>query len=468
MLFFACILPAVIMATASDPLILTGMSSEEAKAASKVTGAGLDDGTTSYSGYFTTAPETNNTMFFWYFEAQKPTEPNPPLLIWLQGGPGGSSMFGLFSEMGPYELQPARENGKYEAVRRDITWNDKYGMLFIDNPVGAGFSFTTTEDGYCTDTKKCVSENLYSLLQQFYRAFPEQQQSKLYITGESYAGHYVPGIGAYIHNQNQNLPLGDLRIPLAGVAIGDGWIDPVNMVNAYPDLMYYTGLIGWSQKKTMETLCHQTTDLIKQGKMYDAFTVWDKMLNGDIYPYPNLFHNMTGLNDYDNYLNTNAPESFEYYAPFLNQPEVQKALHTGSVKFPSNPSQCEIHLMADFMISFQAEIALLMDNYPVLIYSGQTDVIIGPSLTEMFLTLVPWKGQQRLQNAERSVWRMTDSDPEVAGYATVVDDFSFVMVRNAGHIAPYDQPAACRDMIERFIQGLPYPNLPNPVDVVLN
>jgi len=456
----------LLSAFANEPLILTGMSPEQAQAASKVVGAGLDDGTSSYAGYFTTQNETNNSMFFWYFEAQEPTEAHAPLLIWLQGGPGGSSMFGLFSEMGPYSLVPDHRKG-FKAVRKDITWNDKYGMLFIDNPVGAGFSYTTSDDGYCTDTKKCVSENLYSLLQQFYLAFPAQQASKLFITGESYAGHYVPGIAAMIHTRNQNLPAGDIRIPLAGVAIGDGWVDPVNMVMAYPDMMYYTGLIGWSQKQTMYELCKQTTDLIKQDKMYDAFTVWDKMLNGDIFPYPNLFHNMTGLNDYDNYLNTNAPESFEYYAPFLNQPEVQKALHVGSVQFPSNPSECEKHLMGDFMISFQQEIATLMDNYPVLIYSGQTDVIIGPPLTEMFLTLVPWKGQERLQTAERAVWRIKDSDSEVAGYATVVDDFAYVIVRNAGHIAPYDQPAACRDMIERFVQGLPYPNLPNPVQVTM-
>lgn len=447
---------------AEEPLILTGMRPDLAREASKVTGAGLDNGTVSYAGYFTTQAPTNNSMFFWYFEAQEPAPgPPAPLLIWLQGGPGGSSMFGQFSEMGPYSVEPNGAGG-YQAVRKEVTWNDNYGMLFIDNPVGAGFSFTTTDAGYCNDTKKCVAENLYSLLQQFYTSFPDQQKAPLYITGESYGGHYVPGIAAFIHKQNQDLPSGEIRIPLAGVAIGDGWIDPVNMVNAYPDLMFNTGLIGWKEKGIMAKLSAQTTDLIKQNKMLEAFDVWDSMLNGDVFPYPNLFHNMTGLNDYDNFLNTNAPESFDWYGPFCNQPEVQTALHTGKVQFPNNPGTCEKHLLADFMVSFQAEIALLMDNYPVLIYSGQTDVIIGPALTEAFLPLVPWKGQAALNAADRSVWRVKDDDVEVAGYAIQVENFSYVIIRNAGHIAPYDQPRACRDMIERFIHNLPYPNLPDP------
>jgi vitellogenic carboxypeptidase-like protein len=119
----------------------------------------------------------------------------------LQGGPGSSSLFGLFAEMGPYSLVP--DGNVFRAERKEVTWNDKYGMLFIDNPVGAGFSFTDSDAGYCNDTKTCVSNNLYSLLQQFYGVFPDQMAAPLYITGESYAGHYIPGIAALIHRKNE-------------------------------------------------------------------------------------------------------------------------------------------------------------------------------------------------------------------------------------------------------------------------
>lgn len=99
------------------------------------------------------------------------------------------------------------------------------GMIFIDNPVGAGFSFTGTGNGYCTNTHDCVARNLYSALQQFYKMFDKLQGNQLWITGESYGGHYVPAIGAYIHDQNEAIARGlnrsNVALPLAGIAVGE-------------------------------------------------------------------------------------------------------------------------------------------------------------------------------------------------------------------------------------------------------
>lgn len=74
------------------------------------------------------------------------------------------------------------------------------------------------------------------------------------------------------------------------------------------------------------------------------------MLNGDVFPYPNYFHNVTGSNDYDNLMNTNAPKSFSYYTKFINKPEVRKAIHVGNATF-NDGHECEMHLLNDFMVS---------------------------------------------------------------------------------------------------------------------
>lgn len=274
------------------PQSLSGLPPEDVRTKAAVTLPGW--GAAGYSGFFTTNAIKSNHMFYWFF-------PNPgkPLLIWLQGGPGGSSMFGLFAEMGPFN-----SNAELKLVKRNASWTSRYAMLFIDNPVGAGFSYTTSDDGYCDDSKQCVASNLYSLLQQFYAAFPDQLKVELFITGESYGGHYVPAISAYIHKQNLAIRQSGtavltrwnaahawgapaVSIPLGGMAIGDGWIDPVNMVPAYPAMLYNMGLCDERERAVIQDYCDRTVAFIKAGKMLDAFNVWDEFLNGDVWPYGN-------------------------------------------------------------------------------------------------------------------------------------------------------------------------------------
>ena len=92
--------------------------------------------------------------------------------------------------------------------------------------------------------------------------------------------------------------------------MGDGWIDPVHMIPAYPQMMYDFGLASIKDMHTIEAYCNKTVEQINAGDYVGAFSTWDEMLNGDVYPYPNYFHNITGSNDYDNFLRTNAPEVF--------------------------------------------------------------------------------------------------------------------------------------------------------------
>lgn len=453
--------------SAGQPLHLTEYMEkfgvEAAREASRVrfaAGTGMGSEDESYSGFITVNATTNSNMFYWYFPAQNGNK-SAPLLIWLQGGPGGSSLFGLFSEMGPYSLSK-----DLKTIPRPVTWNKEYAMLFIDNPIGAGFSYTDVELGYCTNEEE-VANNLYHFIVQFYIIYPFLLENELYITGESYGGHYVPAFAYKIHQETIAGNPKAMSIKLAGIAVGDGWIDPVEMVPAYPDMMWNMGLISEKQKQVVQMYCDATVSLIKQNKMLDAFTVWDQFLNGDVWPYPNYFHNCTGSNDYDNFLNTNAPEEFGYVGPYVNQPSVRQAIHVGNRPYQDG-SVCERHLLSDFMVSMKPRLRVLLDapqKYKVVIYSGQLDVIIGAALTERFLPTVEWSGQAEYKNADRMVWRITDTDPNVAGYVRVVSNLQQVIIIGAGHIAPYDQPERSMNMIDRMVKNIPYTNLPNPSKV---
>uniref|UniRef100_UPI00398EB001 probable serine carboxypeptidase CPVL isoform X2 n=1 Tax=Pristiophorus japonicus TaxID=55135 RepID=UPI00398EB001 len=309
----------------------------------------------SYSGYLTVNKTCNSNLFFWFFPAQTLPE-NAPVLLWLQGGPGGTSMFGLFVEHGPYVVT---KNLTLEA--RKVPWTSKYSMLYIDNPVGTGFSFTDQDEGYARNEDD-VGRDLYSALIQFFRIFYEYQKNDFYATGE----------------------------------------------------------------------------------------VFDTLLNGDTIQYPSFYKNVTGCTNYYNLLQCTEPLDQNYFGNYLSRPEVRSSIHVGNLAFHDG-SEVEKHLLEDIMQSVKPWVAMLMNNYRVLMYNGQLDIIVAAPLTERFLLTVPWSKAEEFKNAKRNFWFINPSDTEVAGYVRKVGDFYQVIIRGGGHILPYDQPERAFDMIDRFI-----------------
>lgn len=138
-------------------------------------------------------------MFYNLFSAMghkidKESSKNIPLLIWLQGGPGASSQFGAFTELGPIRI----EKGKAKSFHNP--WNIFGHLLFIDQPLNVGFSYKT---GNRTGTEQVSSahqagDHLLNFLDNFYKTWPALKEAPLYITGESFGGHYVPAFARKI------------------------------------------------------------------------------------------------------------------------------------------------------------------------------------------------------------------------------------------------------------------------------
>jgi vitellogenic carboxypeptidase-like protein len=135
--------------------------------------------TSSWSGYFELSP--GRKTFFWFFEAEN-KDPNAPVVTWLQGGPGGSSMYGLFFEHGPFSVSV---NGTLQ--KRKYAWTNTMAMLYIDNPIGCGFSYTTSPNGFVTNEDE-VGRDLYNFQTQFFKIFYQYQKNPFFIAGESYGG----------------------------------------------------------------------------------------------------------------------------------------------------------------------------------------------------------------------------------------------------------------------------------------
>ncbi|XP_069770185.1 probable serine carboxypeptidase CPVL [Narcine bancroftii] len=435
--------PSTVDVDPGKPLFLTPyLESGQIDKARKLSLVGPLDGPVvkSYSGYLTVNKTHNSNLFFWFFPAQVCPE-NAPVLLWLQGGPGGSSLFGLFVEHGPYVVT---KNLTLEA--RKVPWTSKYSMLYIDNPVGTGFSFTNKPEGYARNEDD-VGRDLYSALTQFFQIFYEYQKNDFYATGESYAGKYVPAIGYYIHTNN---PTAKLKINFKGMAIGDGLCDPEVMLGGYAEFMYQIGIIDEKQKQYVQQQTDMGVRYIQQKKWIEAFDVFDALLNGDIAKYPSFFKNVTGCTNYYNFLQCKEPPEQTYFSDYLSKPKVRESIHVGNLTFHDG-SEVEHYLLDDLMQSVKPWLTILMNNYRVLFYNGQLDIIVAAPLTERFLLTVPWSKAEEYKKADRHYWFVDPSDKEVAGYVRKVGEFYQIIIRDGGHILPYDQPERAFDMIDRFI-----------------
>jgi len=322
--------------------------------------------------------------------------------------------------------------------------------------VGTGFSFTGDDAGYSTN-QASVGLNVYEALTQFFTLFSEYRKNDFYVTGESYAGKYVPSVSYAIHLNN---PGAQTKINLKGLAIGNGLVDPINQF-VYSEYLYQHGFVDEDGKHQIEEQENKVRGQILGGDFKAAFQTFDEVLNGDIFPYPTLFRNLTGFQYYFNMLWDRNLSPYGDWAKYVQQPFMRAALHVG--QRPLNRGKTvEQHLIDDVMRSVASWLAILLDagQYRVLLYSGQLDIIVPYRGTMRMARSLKWSGAEQFANATRTIWRVQcadgDNATDVAGYATTSGPLTVLLVRDAGHMVPADQPIWGLDLINRFTAGKPF------------
>ncbi|XP_050352967.1 venom serine carboxypeptidase-like [Nymphalis io] len=421
-----------------DPLILTPyIDKGDIELAQNISRVPFTEkiGILSHSGFITVDKKYNSNLYFWYFPAFNKNK-NAPVVLWLQGGPGGSSLFGLFTENGPIV---AKKEG-FSA--RKYHWALKNHLIFIDNPVGTGFSFTD-KHGYCSD-EQCIAKGLYTCMQQFFKLFPSLRHNEFYITGESYAGKYIPSLAMEIHNRNlQNEP----KINLKGLALGNAYCDPINQMD-YGNYLYQHGLIDNGQRNFFNKMQAEIVKNIQKENWVDAGILLDTLMDGDLSNF-SYFKNYTGFNNYYNFLIPTNLSDMAIYINLLNNDEIRRNAHVGGLPFHSG-EKVQIHLASDILKSVAPLVSELLSHYRVLFYNGQLDIIVAYPLTENFLRKLTFSSSDEYRRASRTIWKVGD---EIAGYMKQAGNLTEVLVRNAGHMVPHDQPKWALDLITRFIRN---------------
>jgi len=392
---------------------------------------GLDEDIESYSGFFTVDKPNNGNMFFWFFPAEEDPA-NAPVIIWLQGGPGSSSMWGLLKLNGPILTTVDEDNNLTGVKRNPYSWGRKHNMIYIDNPVGTGFSFSEV----LSTTQEEVSKNLYELLQQWFTLFPQYQKNPFYVFGESYGGKYVPSIARKIHEENQ---AGNdvIQINLAGMGVGNGWMSPYHEAK-YGEFLYQFGLLDEKERDTCLSMESETRRLIDEGEFYEAWRSWNMEIS--------YFLNNMACPYYLNLAICEVDPTENNHEDFLNWESSRLALHVGNLDYP-NPGDVYGSLINAFMEDGQDNVEYGLENYRTIIYNGNFDIVCHHTAILDMVQDLDWSGAEAYSKAEREVYYYND---EVVGYLTKVDNLHLLLVRNAGHMVPLSQPAYALQMIEDF------------------
>ena len=177
-------------------------------------------------------PAGPGRQYFYWLCPTRTGDKVAPLLVWLNGGPGSSSMMGLFLENGPYYVA---NDGSLHT--RNASWNNNFDVLYVDQPAGTGFSIA--QEGAYARNQEDVAEAFSAFVANFYQAHPDTRTKQLWLTGESYAGKYLPSIAARFVTHG---------IPVAGVAIGNGLTVPREMTLTVPASYYAVGILDQSQR----------------------------------------------------------------------------------------------------------------------------------------------------------------------------------------------------------------------------
>lgn len=200
-----------------------------------------------YSGYVNLL-NTSKNIHYVLAESQGDSEKDP-LLIWFNGGPGCSSMLGWSQENGPWAL----EDGAKTFHKNEFSWNTNANVLYIEQPAGVGFSYcnTTIKDECNFNDFNSADDNVKMLLEWF-KKFPMYLNNELYLSGESYAGIYVPRLMDAIdmHNGNKTEP----AINLKGIMVGNGVTNWTYDAEACMiEITYWHGLMPRELFKSMDS-----------------------------------------------------------------------------------------------------------------------------------------------------------------------------------------------------------------------
>ncbi|ORY83853.1 Alpha/Beta hydrolase protein [Protomyces lactucae-debilis] len=418
-----------------------------------------------HTGYFSFDHGKRN-LYFVFFESQsKPL--NDPVALWLQGGPGTSSLsYGLLSEHGPCLI-----NDK-STKANPYSWNKVASVLYVDQPAGVGYSFSTSADPVSTAQR--AAEDMVALLHLFYKAFPALKPLDFHITGESYAGKWIPWLGSEVVRANRKHP--SHLIPLKFVVIGGGFFYPALQDPSGYDYAcvppFASGKALFNQSvcatlKAASVRCKalwaaytqlngptQGSEREKAGRI--AYDTCGSDMYVPVYQSGNDIYNMNRICPDKSGACDPKPATAE---KFLQRDEVRLAFGADTGTFIKSAGTSTFHSNNDalnagaetsgdtFKNSALVLADLLDSKIPALLYVGMHDYVVNYRGVESVLDHLAWSGSSQFKAAQGApvTW--------AGGVKWRAKNLVYMRFHNAGHLVPEEDPANAFAMWKAWLDG---------------
>ncbi|KAA8517922.1 hypothetical protein F0562_015390 [Nyssa sinensis] len=410
-----------------------------------------------FAGYITIDEKQNRALFYYLAEAE--TDPaSKPLVLWLNGGPGCSSIgAGAFCEHGPF-----KPSGNV-LVKNEYSWNKEANMLYLESPAGVGFSYSANKSFYSSVNDEMTARDNLVFLEHWFDKFPEYKNRDLFITGESYGGHYVPQLAHLIIQSKA-------KFNLKGIAIGNPLLEFNTDFNARAEFFWSHGLISDATYEAFTSVCNysQIRRQIQSGsltplcsgvnsqasreisKFVDGYDVTLDVCLSSIVSQSQVLNRLQDSEKIDVCV---EDETVQY----LNREDVQKVLHAQLVGV-TEWSVCSDILQYDMQNLEVPTIpilgSLVKSGIRVLVYSGDQDSVIPLTGTRMLVN-----GLAKELGLNTTVpYRAWFESRQVAGWTQVYGNIlSFATIRGASHEAPFSQPERSLVLFSAFLGGKPLP-----------
>ncbi|XWS07927.1 hypothetical protein CRYUN_Cryun41cG0033600 [Craigia yunnanensis] len=411
-----------------------------------------------YSGYITVDPKADRALFYWLIKVPVKSQPaSKPLVLWLNGGPGCSSVaYGASEEVGPFRV---KSDGKSLRLN-PYAWNQEANLLFLDSPAGVGFSYSNTSSDIYTVGDKRTAKDAYTFLIKWLERFPDYKHRPFYIAGESYAGHYIPELSQLIIRRNKRIknPILNFR----GFLLGNPLLDDYYDNKGTHEYWWNHGLISDSLYNNLKKSCANDTFLFPKGECNKALTTaYDEFR--DINPYniygppcngsSTLKHNLGQL-PLPWRFRGNDECVVKYTKRYMNNRRVQKALHANVTHLHYPWTTCSSVIRRNWTDSPKSMLPIIKEliasGIRIWIFSGDTDAVLPLTATRYSI-----KALKLQTNTSWYAW--IDDQAEVGGWTQVYNGLTYVTVRGGGHEVPLTRPQRALVLFKYFLMNLPLP-----------